>query len=200
MVRVGLRGMLDQVPNLQVVGDAGDCRTAVRLAMELKPDVVLLDVRLGSESGFTVSRELQKRESPAKIVVLTSYSDESTILNAVSAGTDAYLLKEIDNEGLVAAITRVAAGEVVLDPAVRQIFNRLNSPKEPQGRENLDRLSAQERRVLALVAEGKTNKEIGDVLGLSDKTVKNYVANLLDKLGVGRRSEAAAYFARFQFA
>jgi DNA-binding NarL/FixJ family response regulator len=192
--------MLDQVPSLQVVGEAADCASAIRLTQQLSPDVLLLDVRLGKESGFTVCRELEKLKSPARVIILTSYSDENTVLGAVSAGVDGYLLKEIGNDALVSAITRVAAGEVVLDPTVRHVFSRLNSPDEPSGRENLDRLSPQERRVLALVAEGKTNKEIGEAMGLSDKTVKNYVAHLLEKLGVGRRSEAAAYYARFQFA
>lgn len=200
MVRVGLRSMLERFPSLEVVGEAGDSRSAVSLANQLHPDVVLLDARLGNESGFTVCRELQKIEPPIRVIILTSYSDETTILDAVAAGADAYLLKEINGEALVKAITSVTAGEVVLDPAVQRIFGRLSAPTEPVGRENLDRLSPQERRVLALVAEGKTNKQIAGVLGLSDKTVKNYVSNLLEKLGLGRRSEAAAYFVRFQYA
>lgn len=134
------------------------------------------------------------------MIILTSYADETTVFDAVTAGADSYLLKEIDGQALVAAIESVAQGETVLDPAVRRVFSRINTSADATGRENLDLLSPQERRVLALVADGKTNKQIADAMGLSDKTIKNYVSNMLEKLGVNRRSEAAAYFARNQFA
>jgi len=199
MVQVGLRTMLERFASIEVVGEAGTNAEAIAMVAETLPDVVLLDVRLGGESGFTTCREIQKLERTVRVIILTSFSDETTIFDAVTAGADAYLLKEIDGAALVRAIEDVAKGETVLDPAVRRIFGRVNTPTEAVGRENLDQLSAQERRVLTFVADGKTNKQIGEVMGLSDKTVKNYVSNILEKLGLSRRSEAAAFFVRHQY-
>ncbi len=199
MVRIGLRTMLERFPTLQVVGEAGTVAGAVDLARTAEPDVVLLDVRLGEESGFAACREIQTFERDVRVIVLTSYSDESAVFDAMAAGADAYLLKEIDGAALVKAIEEVARGEAVLDPGVVRVLSRMNRGEGAAGRGHMDSLSPQERRVLVLVAEGKTNKEIAVLMGLSDKTVKNYFSRTLEKLGLSRRSQAAAYYIRHQY-
>lgn len=195
VVRVGLRTMLERFPQLEVVGEAGGVLEALEMARRIQPDVVLLDVRLGDENGFDVCRQLQSFEKDIYVLVLTSYADDRAVFDAIAAGADGYLLKEIGGEALVKAIEQVASGQSVLDPAVtRTVFGRVKHGGPGGPEEKLHALSAQERRVLALVAEGKTNKEIAAAMGLSDKTVKNYFSNILEKLGLSRRSQAAAYF------
>ena len=160
----------------------------------LQPDVVLMDVRLPDGNGFEACRRIRKSQLETRVLFLTSFADEEIVLESIDAGGDGYLLKEIDEENLVHAVRNVAAGQSILDPAVtRRVLERVKNPDTPSTTK-LDSLSPQERRVLALVAEGKTNKEIGVALGLSDKTVKNYLSNTLDKLQLTRRSQAAAYF------
>jgi DNA-binding NarL/FixJ family response regulator len=196
ITRVGLRTLLSGFPQIEVVGEAGGVASAVAEATRLQPDVTLLDIRLADGSGFDACRELQKLNLKTGVLVLTSYADDETIFESLAAGADGFLLKEIDGEALVNAIENVAAGRSILDPAVtRRVLSRLRltgSGVESRSRMNL--LSAQERRVLALVAQGKTNKEIAAEMGLSDKTVKNYLSNTLDKLKVNRRSQAAAMY------
>lgn len=199
MVRLGLRTMLERFPHLEVVAEAGTVRDAVEAAIRTLPDIVLLDVRLGTESGFTACREIQKLGRGIRVIVLTSFSDETTIFDAMAAGADAYLLKEIDGEALTRAIVDVFNGKAVLAPAVTRVLSRVNRPSDLSERGKLDRLSPRERSILALVAEGKTNKEIATALGLSDKTVKNYFSHILEKLGLARRSHAAAFFIRHQY-
>jgi two-component system response regulator DevR len=156
---------------------------------------VLLDVRLGDESGFSACREIQKLERDVKVLVLSSFADDNVVVEAISAGADGYLLKEVNRDALVAAIEKVSSGQSVLDPAVTgRVFGKVQSLMQKPGGNKLALLSNQERKVLALVAEGKTNKEIAAVMGLSDKTIKNYFSNILDKLEMTRRSQAAAYF------
>jgi DNA-binding NarL/FixJ family response regulator len=193
MVRAGLRTLLGRFPSIEIVGDAGSVESALKEAAKLKPDVVLLDIRLGSESGFDVCSGLSKLDPAPRVLVLTSFADDDVIFQAIRAGVDGYVLKDIDSEALVKGIETVAAGQSMLDPKVTaRVLGRVRNPSSA---EPLNSLSPQEKRVLALVAQGKTNKEIGIALGLSDKTVKNYFANVLDKLNVGRRSQAAAIFA-----
>lgn len=193
VVRVGLRTLLERFSSVKVVGEAGTAATALLEVERLKPDVVLLDVRLPDASGFTVCREIQKHPSEVRVLVLTSYADDETLFDAITAGADGYLLKEIDGEALVAAIEKVASGQSVLDPAITgRVMGRVKCAAEPPSK--IQMLSAQERRVISLVAEGKTNKEIASALGLSDKTVKNYLSNILEKLHVSRRSQAAAMY------
>lgn len=195
VVRVGLRTLLNRVENIEVVGEAATPHDAVELTRTLVPDVVLLDVRLGEHSGFDACREIQKLERDVKVLVLTSFADDNVIVEAISAGADGYLLKEVNRDALITAIEKVASGQSILDPAVTgRVFGKVQSlMQHPEGNK-LSLLSAQERRVLALVAEGKTNKEIAAAMGLSDKTIKNYFSNILDKLQMARRSQAAAYF------
>lgn len=197
VVRIGLRTLLSLEPEVEVVGEAGNAADALAEIERVAPDVALLDLRLGPDNGFDVCRQLQKMGSDTRVLVLTSYEDDGMIVEAISAGADGYLLKEIDRRSLVEAIKKVASGQSILDPKVTgRVFSKVQAMvKEPSAESSkLKTLSPQEKKVLALVAEGKTNKEIGIALGLSDKTVKNYFSNILDKLQLTRRSQAAAYF------
>ncbi len=194
VVRLGLRTLLSRHAGVEVVGEAGSVAAAVEEATRLQPDVVLMDIRLPDGNGFDACRQIRKAQLETRVLFLTSVADEEIVLESIDAGGDGYLLKEIDEENLVGAIRSVAAGQSILDPAVtRRVLEHVKNPDTPSTNK-LDSLSPQERRVLALVAEGKTNKEIGSVLGLSDKTVKNYLSNILDKLQLSRRSQAAAFF------
>jgi DNA-binding NarL/FixJ family response regulator len=195
VVRVGLRTLLSHAPSIEVVGEAAAAPQAISEISRLLPDVVLLDVRLGPGNGFEVCREIQKLQHNIRVLVLTSFADDEVVVQAISAGADGYLLKEVNRDVLVSSIEKVASGQSILDPAVTgRVFGKVQSLMENPGGNKLTLLSAQERRVLALVAEGKTNKEIAVAMNLSDKTIKNYFSNILDKLKMSRRSQAAAYF------
>lgn len=195
VVRVGLRAMFSRFPAIEVVGVAENCEQVVVEAQRLKPDVVLLDVRMTDGSSFEACRKILSTVESAHVIFLTSFADDNTVFEAISAGADGYLLKDVAEQELVNAITQVAEGRSILDPSVtRRVLGRVKAGAEAATPSGLDILSAQERRVLALVAEGKTNKEIAQVMGLSDKTVKNYLSNLLDKLNLSRRSQAAAFY------
>ena len=197
IVRIGLRAMLKQFSNIEVVGDVGTAEDAVLEADRLKPDVMLLDVRMPGGPAFDACRKIKAMEHGIRVIFLTSFADDDGIFESISAGADGFLLKDVLPEELVNAITQVAEGRSVLDPDVtRRIMGRLKSGKERTKPSGLEVLSAQENRVIALVAQGKTNKEIGAEMGLSPKTVKNYLSNVLDKLALSRRSQAAAYYAQ----
>lgn len=199
VVRLGLRTLLAQAAHLEIVGEAGTAAGAVSETERLKPDVVLLDIRLPDASGFDACRQIQRLPGDIRVLILTSVATDETVFEAIAAGADGYLLKEIDSTGLLAAIEKVASGQSILDPAVTgRVISKMRQGAEPEARSRMSLLSAQERRVLALVAEGKTNKEIAVDMGLSDKTVKNYLSNLLDKLHMSRRSQAAAFFVQQQ--
>lgn len=199
VVRVGLRTVLSQQSGLTVIGDAGTMATAIVDTLRLKPDVVLMDVRLPDGSGIEACRDILASASETRVVFLTSYADDDSVLAAVLAGAHGYILKEIDSVALVRAIHLVAEGQSILDPTVTERALRwlrgLGNGRQLPG---IEQLSAQEERVLALVAEGKTNKEIAGALGLSDKTVKNYLANVFQKLRITRRAQAAAFFVKRQ--
>jgi two-component system response regulator DevR len=198
VVRLGLHTLLSRHDGIEVVGEAGTSAAAVEQTSRLKPDVVLMDVRLPDGNGFEACRQIRKVQPDTRVLFLTSFADEKIVLESIDAGGDGYLLKEIDEENLVQAIRNVAAGKSILDPAItRRVLERVKNTdthSETPSTNRLGSVSPQERRVLALVAEGKTNKEIGLALGLSDKTVKNYLSNIMEKLQVTRRSQAAAYF------
>ena len=195
VVRIGLRTLFGRAPLLEVVGEAGSVQTAVAEAQRLAPDVVLMDIRLPDGSGFEACRLIQKLHLDIRVLVLTSFADDDVVFEAIAAGADGYLLKEIDGDGLIRAVESVAAGQSILDPSVtRRVIGRIKSGADSAGKDATDAISDQERRVLALVAQGKTNKEIAADLGLSDKTVKNYLSNVLDKLKLSRRSQAAVYY------
>jgi two-component system, NarL family, response regulator DevR len=187
--------LLGSHPQFEIVGEAGSVAETLDAVARLKPDLLLLDVRLPDGSGIEVCRRVQQMDLDTKVLVLTSYADDDLVFDAIAAGADGYLLKEIHGDNLIQAIQDVAEGKSILDPAVtRRVMSRLRSPAAPVAQNKLDLLSAQERRVVALVAEGNTNKEIGREMGLSDKTVKNYLSNALEKLHLTRRSQAAALF------
>jgi len=196
MVRVGLRTLLNQYPSVEVVGEAGSVASLHETVTQIKPDVLLLDIRLPDGNGLDACRQIQQSGLDIRIIILTSFADDNLISRAIQAGADGYLLKEIDGDGLVKAIETVASGNSILDPSVtKKVFAHFKNPEistDPADKIHL--LSAQELRVLALVAEGKTNKEIAQAMDLSDKTVKNYLSNLMDKLEMSRRSQAAAFF------
>jgi two-component system, NarL family, response regulator DevR len=199
MVRIGLRTLLSRFPHLEIVGESGSVAGALAEAQRLQPDVILLDVRLPDGSGVDACRRIQEISPESHVLILTSFADDSVIYEAIAAGADGYLLKEIDSDGLVRAIEDVASGKSILDPALTQrVFERIKSASETTTKDKLELLSVQEKRVLALVAEGKTNKEIAADMNLSDKTVKNYLSNLMDKLQLSRRTQAAAFFAQIR--
>lgn len=197
VVRVGLRSLLTTEGGIEVVAEAGNAAEAVAQAARLKPDVVVMDIRLPDRSGVEACREIRAKAPEVQVIMLTSYADDEAVFASIMAGASGYLLKQIRGEELVRSIEAVAAGRSLLDPAVTEkvleMMKRLASGHQP---DESTQLSPQERRVLALVAEGKTNKEIAAALGLSDKTVKNYLSHVFQKLNLSRRAEAAAYFAR----
>ncbi|MBH0190944.1 MAG: response regulator transcription factor [Nitrospira sp.] len=198
IVRVGLRSVLGQKHGIAVVGESASMAEAVALAGKLRPDVILMDIRLPDGSGVNACREILAAHQEIQVIFLTSYADDDSVLAAVMAGARGYVLKEIDSTSLVRAIHGVVEGQSILDPAVtdralRWLRGFATDQDLPSGK-----LSAQEERVLALVAEGKTNKEIASALNLSDKTVKNYLATVFQKLRITRRAQAAAFFVKRQ--
>lgn len=197
VVRVGLRTLLGESNRIRVVGEADTMESAVAEAARLTPDVVLMDVRLPDGSGIEACREIRTARPATRVLFLTSFADDDAVLATMIAGADGYLLKEIDEEGLIRAIETVAGGQSILDPALtKRMLVRMQSLAGPDAAGKRDELSPQEQKVLALVAEGQTNKEIAAALGLSDKTVRNYLSNIFQKLQITRRSQAAALYAR----
>jgi two-component system response regulator DevR len=195
VVRRGLKALLETEEDLTVVGEAGTAAEAVRRTGFDSPDVVVLDVRLPDGSGIEACREILSSFPDVKVLMLTSYADEEALMSAILAGASGYLLKRIDSKVLVDGVRRVGRGESLLDEEmVSKLFDRLRGgkPSDPL----LGKLSEQERKILDLIAVGKTNRQIAEEMFLAEKTVKNYVSNLLTKLGMSRRSEAAAYAAR----
>ncbi|HXG43019.1 MAG TPA: response regulator transcription factor [Dehalococcoidia bacterium] len=196
VVRLGLRALLERRPNLQVVGEAGSVAEAVEQAARTRPHVVVMDVRLPDGSGVEACREIRQMDPHIKVIMLTAFADDEAIVGAVMAGASGYVLKQTRSHGLVDAIERAARGESLLDPAVAgRVLEHLRRLARGE-QDELSSLSPQERRILELVAEGKTNREIAEELFLSEKTVKNYVSNILSKLNLQRRSQAAAFLAR----
>lgn len=199
VVRRGVRDLLWTHDDVTVVGDAATAEEALERIPQTRPDVAVLDVRLGDDpaamNGIEVCREIRSAHPEVACVMLTSFADDEALFASIMAGASGFVLKQIRGGDLVTAIRRVAAGESLLDPAVTAlVLDRLRSPVRNQ--DPLADLSPQERRILDLIAEGKTNRQIGEAMFLAEKTVKNYVSHLLAKLGMGRRSEAAAYAAR----
>jgi two-component system, NarL family, response regulator DevR len=197
LVRTGLRTLLGTEPTLEIVAEAANVSGAVTAAVKHKPDVILLDIRLPDGTGVDACRQILAQDSTARVLILTSVVEDAVVDEALRAGAHGYLLKEIDGRGLVNAIRDVAAGKSVLDPSVTaRVMQRMKSGHG--GRDAFATLSPQEKRVLALIAEGCTNKEVGVKLGLSEKTVKNYLSTVFEKLNVSRRAEAAAIYAHEQ--
>jgi two-component system, NarL family, response regulator DevR len=197
VVRQGVRALLESADDMVVVAEADSVVGAITTAGSALPDVIVMDVRLTDGSGIEATREIRARRPETKVIMLTSFADDDALFASIMAGAAGYVLKQIKSNDLLRSIRTVAAGNSLLDPSVTgSVLDRLRKGKHMLKDEKLARLSPQEERILGLVAEGRTNKEIGDALGLAEKTVKNYVSSILTKLEVTRRAEAAAYLAR----
>jgi DNA-binding NarL/FixJ family response regulator len=197
VVRNGLRMMLEASGDVRIVAEAGSVRDAVAEAARTKPDAIVMDVRLTDGSGIEATREIRAARPETRVLMLTSFDDDEALFSSILAGASGYVLKQIQGRDLIRAIRAVADGQSLLDPAVTAtVLERLRKGKHLLRDEKLARLSGQEERILALIADGLTNGEIGTRLHLAEKTVKNYVSTILSKLEVGRRAEAAAYLAR----
>ena len=199
IVRDGLRRIQELDPRLQIVSEAGTRRGAVEAARRERPEIILMDVRLPDNSGITACRTIREHFPAVRIIFLSSFTDDIAVTETILGGADGYLLKRVNATGLTRAVHTVAAGQTILDPGVRDAVVTSTDRSGHEGGRLLAkryRLSPQQTRVLALVAEGKTNKEISQMLNLSEKTVKNYVRFIFHKLDFTRRSQAAAYFAR----
>jgi DNA-binding NarL/FixJ family response regulator len=197
VVREGLRALLSRREGFEVVGQAGSAAEAVAEAAKMQPDIIVMDVRLPDGSGIEACREVREARPQTRVIMLTSYADDDAVMASILAGASGYVLKQTRGSALADAISAVARGESLLDPAVTQkVLERVRAASERKADDPLDVLTEQERKILVLIAEGKTNKEIGEEIYLSDKTVKNYVSNILNKLNLRRRSEAAAFIAR----
>ena len=195
VVRRGLRGLLEAEDDLEVTGEASTAEEALRRIPATRPDVAVLDVRLPDGSGVEVCREIRDHHPEINCLMLTSFADDEALFSAIMAGAAGYVLKQIRGTDLVDAVRRVAKGESLLDPSVtKQVLERLRAPSAED--DELSGLSPQERKILELIGEGYTNRQIAETIHLAEKTVKNYVSNLLAKLGMARRTEAAAYAAR----
>ncbi len=194
IVRRGLRELFEAEEDLVVVGEAGTAEEALARIPAVSADVAVLDVRLPDGDGVEVCREIRSKHPEVNCLILTSFSDDEALFSAIMAGASGYVLKQVRGTDLVDAVRRVAQGQSLLDPAVTaRVLERLRAP---QVQDDLGKLTDQERRILDLIAEGLTNRQIGERVFLAEKTVKNYVSNVLMKLGMSRRSEAAAYAAR----
>jgi len=197
VVRNGIKALLAEEEGLTVAAEAGGVREAVDRAEWARPDVVVMDIRLPDGSGIDATREIRARLPNTQVLMLTTFADDEALFASIMAGAAGYVLKQVKGGDLVRAIRAVGAGQNLLDPAVtRGVLDRLRRGKHLLGDERLARLSAQEERILGEVADGKTNREIGVDLKLAEKTVKNYVSALFAKLGMERRTQAAAYAAR----
>ena len=193
VVRRGLRDLLEAEDDLEVVGEAGTAEEAYGRIPATRPDVAVLDVRLPDGDGIEVCREIRSKHPEIQCLMLTSFADDEALFSSIMAGAAGYLLKQVKGTDLVGGIRRVGAGESLLDPSLTQtVLERLRSPEDDE----LAGLTPQERKILDLIAEGLTNRQIGERMFLAEKTVKNYVSNLLSKLGMSRRTEAAVYAAR----
>ena len=194
VVRLGLRTLLDRHPDFTVVDEASTAREAVEKALRLQPDVVVMDVRLQGGSGIEACRQITAETPQIKVIILTSYAEDEMLFDAISAGAAGYVLKQIGGDDLVRAIERVGRGEALLDPSlVQKVFARVREAARKEEAAAFAELTDQELRVLAQVAEGKTNREIAKALYLGEGTVRNYVSSILSKLGLTNRAEAAAY-------
>ena len=194
VVRLGLKSLLERHPQFEVVGEAGSAREAVEQVAALKPEVVLMDIRLPGTSGIEACEEIVSRFPGTRVIMLTSYADDEMLFSAIRAGASGYLLKQIASDDLVKALEAVSRGEALLDPAVTQrVFQEVRRAVKEEEASAFAHLSQQEKHVLLLVSEGKTNREIAKSLFLGEGTVRNYVSSILSKLGVNNRAEAAAY-------
>ena len=194
VVRLGLRALLERHPHFEVIAEASTAREAIERVKQYAPDVVVMDIRLPGGSGIEACEEITENYPNSKVIMLTSYAEDEMLFSAIRAGAAGYVLKQIGGEDLVKAIEAVGRGEALLDPAVTQrIFQEVRKAAKEEEASAFAALTQQEKHVLVLVSEGKTNREIAKSLFLGEGTVRNYVSSILSKLGVSNRAEAAAY-------
>jgi DNA-binding NarL/FixJ family response regulator len=194
VVRLGLRALLEHHPQFEVVGEAANSKETMEKVEAIKPDIVLLDIRLPGVSGIEVCEEITQKYPDVRVIILTSYAEDEMLFSAIRAGASGYVLKQIGGDDLIRAIEAVGRGEALLDPAVTQrVFQEVRRAVKEEEASAFANLSQQEKHVLLLVSEGKTNREIAKALYLGEGTVRNYVSSILSKLGVSNRAEAAAY-------
>ena len=194
VVRLGLRSLIDRHPDFEVVAEAANGREAIEKVVSYQPDVVVLDIRLPGMSGVEVCQQITEKYPGVKVIMLTSYAEDEMLFAAIRAGAAGYVLKQIGGDDLIRAIEAVGRGEALLDPSLTQrVFEEVRKAQREEEASAFAELTNQEMQVLQLVSEGKTNREIADALYLGEGTVRNYVSNILGKLGVANRAEAAAY-------
>ena len=194
VVRLGLKVLLEQNDHFEVVGEANNAKEAVEIAGKLRPDIVLMDIRLPGASGIDACEEITQLYPEVRVVMLTSYAEDEMLFSAIRAGASGYLLKQINSDDLIRSLESVRRGDALLDPLVTQrVFQEVRRAVKEEEASAFAILSQQEKHVLILVSEGKTNREIAKSLFLGEGTVRNYVSSILSKLGASNRAEAAAY-------
>jgi DNA-binding NarL/FixJ family response regulator len=197
VVRVGVRALIDRQPGMEVVGEARTVHEALHQTSQLLPDVVVLDIRLPGGSGLDACRQIKASHPEIRIIILTSFPDDEVLYDAIASGADGYVLKQIGSDDLIQALERVGRGESLVDPSLTsRLFAQVRKARHEERAHAFADLNRQEMQILAHVAEGETNREIGSALGLSEKTVRNYLSVVLDKLNLSSRAQAAAYAAR----
>ncbi|HKJ26018.1 MAG TPA: response regulator transcription factor [Anaerolineales bacterium] len=194
VVRLGIKALLSNYPEYEVIAEASNADEAIKTTTEYKPDVIIMDIRLPGKSGIDATKEIMEIEPDTKVIMLTSYAEDDLLFDAINAGAYGYILKQIGSDDLINALEAIGRGEALLDPALTQkVFKRVREASRKATDEAFATLSDQEMRILSLISEGKTNKEIAADIFLSEKTVRNYVSSILSKLSLRTRSEAAAY-------
>jgi two-component system response regulator DevR len=197
VVRLGVRALIERNPEMKVIGEASTVQEAIAQTEALAPDVVVLDMRMPGGEGLEACRQIKKRRPSTKIIVLTSFPDDEILIDAIACGADGYVLKQIGSDDLIHALERVGRGERLLDPALTErVFAKVREARRHERAHAFAELTGKEMEILALITQGKTNREIGTEIQLSNKTVRNYVSVILGKLNLSSRAEAAAYAAR----
>ena len=197
VVRVGVRALIERQPGMEVVGEASTVHEAVSQARQLMPDVVVLDIRLPGGDGLDACRQIKEERPETRIIILTSYADDEMLFDAIACGAEGYVLKEIGSEELLRALERIGRGESLLDPSLTgRVFAKMREARQQERAHAFAGLNNQEMQILARLTEGETNREIGEALHLSEKTVRNYVSAILGKMNLNSRAQAAAYAAR----
>jgi len=197
VVRLGVRTLIERQPGMEVVGEATTVREAISEAEQLVPDVVVLDIRLPGGDGLDACRQIKAQRPETRVIILTSFPDDEVLYDAIAAGADGYVLKQIGSDDLIHALERVGQGQSLLDPSLTaRVFAKVREARQQERAHAFADLTEQEMQILAHVVEGETNREIGSALQLSEKTVRNYISIILGKLNLASRAQAAAYAAR----